>query len=47
MLHCVECGSELNAEDLQQERIECEHCGIEHELVGKTLIGLQLGPQEE
>ena len=47
MLQCVECGSELNADNLQKERIECEYCGIEHEIVDKTLIGLQLGPQEE
>jgi hypothetical protein len=47
MLQCVECGSELNERYMQQERIECEYCGIEHEFVNDTLIGLQLGPSEE
>jgi len=47
MLQCVECGSRINAEDIDGERIECDACGIELEIVGNILIGLQLGPPEE
>jgi transcription initiation factor TFIIIB Brf1 subunit/transcription initiation factor TFIIB len=47
MLQCVECGSKINAEDITGGRIECDACGIELEIVGNTLIGLQLGPSEE
>jgi hypothetical protein len=47
MLQCVECGSRINTDDIVGERIECNACGIEHEIVGNSLIGLQLGPPEE
>jgi hypothetical protein len=47
MLQCVECGSRINDEDINGERIECDACGIELEMVENTLIGLQLGPSEE
>ncbi|MCK4415768.1 MAG: hypothetical protein KAU84_01315 [Thermoplasmatales archaeon] len=45
MLRCVECGSEINPE--QGTIVDCPECGIELEIVGNTLIGLQLGPSEE
>jgi len=45
MLRCVECGSEINSE--QGTIVDCPECGIELEIVGNTLIGLQLGPSEE
>ncbi len=47
MLKCVECGTRIHIDSVQGERIECDGCGIELELVGNTLIGLQLGPPEE
>ena len=47
MLHCVECGNKINIDGIQGERVECEGCGIELEIVDNSLIGLQLGPQEE
>ena len=47
MLQCVECGTRIHIDGIQGERIECDGCGIELELVGNTLIGLQLGPPEE
>jgi lysine biosynthesis protein LysW len=47
MLQCVECGSRINTENMDGERIECDACGIELEIVDNILIGLQLGPPEE
>lgn len=47
MLQCVECGTKIDIDNKQGERIECDGCGIELEIVGDTLIGLQLGPPEE
>jgi hypothetical protein len=47
MFKCVECGSRIDADILKGERIECDACGIELEIVGNKLIGLQLGPSEE
>ena len=47
MLQCVECGSRIYAEVIEGNRIECDACGIELEMAGNKLIGLQLGPPEE
>lgn len=47
MLQCVECGNKIHINELKAERIECDGCGIELEIVDNTLIGLQLGPSEE
>lgn len=47
MLQCVVCGSKINADAIKGERIECESCGIELEIIDDILIGLQLGPSEE
>ena len=47
MLKCVECGTIIQIDKLEGERIECDCCGIELEISGDTLIGLQLGPSEE
>jgi rRNA maturation endonuclease Nob1 len=47
MFKCVECGTIIHIDELKEERIECDGCGIELERIGNTLIGLQLGPPEE
>ena len=48
MFRCVECGTIIKHSNWQnEERIECQGCGIELELVNKIVIGLQLGPSEE
>ena len=48
MFRCVECGTLIRNSNLHyNERIECEECGIELELVNRMIIGLQLGPSEE
>jgi hypothetical protein len=47
MLKCVECGTRIDIDAINGERVECCGCGIELELVGGSLIGLQLGPSEE
>ena len=47
MFECVECGTKINLDDIEGERIECHCCGIELEIVGDTIRGLQLGPSEE
>ena len=48
MPRCTECWTEINIENLKQERVECHGCGIDLELTDKgSLIPLQLGPSEE
>jgi ribosomal protein S27E len=47
MLQCVECGNKIQINEFQTNRVECDGCGIELEIAGGTLIGLQLGPSEE
>jgi len=47
MLKCVECGTIIEIDAIDGERIECGGCGIELEIVGNSLVGLQLGPPEE
>ena len=47
MAQCVECGKRIDIDGKQSGRVECEGCGIELEIVGNSLIGLQLGPSEE
>lgn len=47
MLRCVECGKKIHIDGIQGKRIECDGCGIELEIAGNSLIGLQLGPSEE
>lgn len=47
MLQCIECGTRINIENIQGERVECDCCGIELEVVSNSLISFQLGPQEE
>ena len=47
MLQSVECGTIIHTDESEGERIECDGCGIELEISGNTLIGLQLGPPEE
>ena len=47
MLQCIECGTRISIENIRGERVECAGCGIELEVVSNSLIGFQLGPQEE
>lgn len=47
MFRCVECGRRIDIDATEGERIECGCCGIELEIVGNSLVGLQLGPSEE
>jgi len=48
MSRCTECGTEITIDNLKQgTRIECNACGIDLEVNGDGLIGLQLGPSEE
>lgn len=47
MFKCVECGRRIDIDGAKGERVECVGCGIELEIVGNSLVGLQLGPPEE
>jgi lysine biosynthesis protein LysW len=47
MKQCTECGTFIHLNNEQDDRIECHTCGIELEMVDKSLVGLQLGPSEE
>jgi len=47
MFKCVECGTRIDIDSINGERVECSGCGIELEFVGSSLVGLQLGPSEE
>jgi len=48
MFNCVECGTRIELTNPDQGTIvDCPGCGIDLELVGSKLVGLQLGPSEE
>ena len=48
MFKCVECGTRIELTNPEQgTTVDCPGCGIDLELVGSKLVGLQLGPSEE
>ena len=47
MIRCVECGTKLETMLSDGKIIDCPECGIELEIIGDRIIGLQLGPSEE
>jgi len=48
MFECYECKTKIDLINPDQGTIvDCPGCGIDLELVGERLIGLQLGPSEE
>jgi len=48
MFECDECGTRIHLIKTEQGTIvDCPGCGIDLELVGSKLVGLQLGLSEE
>ena len=48
MLKCVECSTKIELNNPEQGMIiDCPGYGIDLEVVGNSLVALQLGPSEE